>query len=57
MTVFHLAVPMLERLPFVERYAWFWMGSHKAGDILGGADLATPDGTLNATGIANRDAR
>jgi hypothetical protein len=53
-----LAVPMLERLPFVERYAWFWMGSHpKADDILRGADLATPDGKLSATGIAYRDAR
>ncbi|MGF1450584.1 MAG: glycoside hydrolase family protein [Opitutales bacterium] len=47
-------VPMLERLPFVERYAWFALPPNETGDggALVSASLSAQDGTLNALGAA-----
>jgi Glycosyl hydrolase catalytic core len=52
------AVPMLEKLPFVERYAWFAM-PRSTGDngALGNSHLTDDTCKLNPTGIAYRDAK
>ena len=52
----NLAIPMLESLPFVERYSWFWLGAHDASDFLYPADLCDASGALTNTGRAYRDA-
>jgi Glycosyl hydrolase catalytic core len=52
------AVAMLERLPFVERYAWFAMQRFKgANDAVANSHLTDDNGKLNLTGIAYRDAK
>ena len=52
------AVPMLEKLPFVERYAWFAMQRFKgANDAIANSHLTDDTFKLNPTGIAYRDAR
>ena len=52
------AVPMLEKLPFVERYAWFAMHRFKGdNDALANSHLSDDTCKLNPTGIAYRDAR
>ena len=52
------AVPMLEKLPFVERYAWFAMQRFKGdNDALANSHLTDDPCKLNPTGIAYRDAR
>lgn len=52
------ALPMLESLPFVERYAWFALPPVKGGEgWLAQSHLCDDDGTLNARGNAYRDAK
>jgi Glycosyl hydrolase catalytic core len=52
------AVAMLEKLPFVERYAWFAMQRFKGdNDALANSHLTDDTCKLNPTGIAYRDAR
>jgi Glycosyl hydrolase catalytic core len=52
------AVAMLEKLPFVERYAWFAMQRFKGdNDALANSHLTDDTGKLNPTGIAYRDAK
>ena len=52
------AVPMLEKLPFVERYAWFPMQRFKGdNDALANSHLTDDTYKLNPTGIAYRDAK
>jgi len=52
------AVPMLEKLPFVERYAWFAFPPFN-GDkgALANSHLTDSNCALNATGITYRDAK
>ena len=47
------AVPMLEALPYVERYAWFALPPYRKGDggALTKANLCDRDGRLNPCGI------
>ena len=52
------AVPMLESLPFVERYAWFALPPVEGIEgWLAKANLCNGDGALNACGVAYRDAK
>jgi hypothetical protein len=52
------AVPMLEGLPFVERYAWFALPPIKGGEgWLAQSHLCDEDGRLNARGTAYRNAK
>jgi Glycosyl hydrolase catalytic core len=52
------AVPMLEKLPFVERYAWFAMPRFTGDNgALGNSHLTDDTCKLNPTGIAYRDAK
>jgi Glycosyl hydrolase catalytic core len=52
------AVAMLEKLRFVERYAWFAMQRFKGdNDALANSHLTDETGKLNGTGIAYRDAK
>ena len=52
------AVAMLEKLPFVERYAWFAMQRFKGdNDALVNSHLTDDTCKFNPTGIAYRDAR
>jgi hypothetical protein len=49
---------MLEKLPFVERYAWFAMQRFKGdNDALANSHLTDDTCKLNPTGIAYRDAK
>jgi Glycosyl hydrolase catalytic core len=48
------AVPMLESLPFVERYAWFAVPPWMDSGILGTTNLYNEDGTPTPVGVAYR---
>ena len=51
-------VPMLESLPFVERYAWFALPPFQGdGGALAYANLCDEEGVPNACGVAYRDAK
>ena len=52
------SIAMLEKLPFVERYAWFAMQRFKGdNDALANSHLTDDTCKLNRTGIAYRDAK
>jgi hypothetical protein len=52
------AVPMLEKLPFVERYAWFALPRFKGdGGSLANSNLTDDNCKLNAVGMAYRNAK
>ena len=51
------AVPMLESLPYVERYSWFALPPNPKGDggTLVNSNLSDKSGSLNAAGTLYRD--
>jgi hypothetical protein len=52
------AVPMLEKLPFVERFAWFALPPFKGdGGCLANSNLTDDNCKLNTVGMAYRNAK
>jgi hypothetical protein len=53
-----IVLPMLDELPYLERYAWFALPPNPNGDdgTLAGSNLSDDHGVLNALGQAYRPA-